>query len=396
MKTGLRHVLDTLSSLKLTLVCLAAAMLLVFAGTLAQVRFGIQIVQERYFQSLFVWFAPQGDEGFRIPVFPGGHLIGGVLLANLIAAHIRRFRLEWRKLGIQLIHIGLIVMLAGGLMTDLLSVESFMRLREGETRNYSEDFEARELAVIDTSHEDFDEVTVISEERLERGRLLAPEALPFCIVVRNYMMNSQLRRLDRGDPRARPAATQGAGAGIQIEERNRATGMKERDTRSAVIELIATPDANHQGGGVLGTWLVSDALGAPQSVEVAGRRWTLELRPERHYKPFSLTLHDFTHEKYPGTEIPKNYSSAVTLHDPAAGESREALIYMNHPLRFGGETFYQAGFEQGDDTSILQVVRNPGIVAPYAGCIIVGAGLLLQFGTHLIGFARKRRTPAHL
>lgn len=395
MKSKLIRALDRLSSLKLTMVCLAAAMLLVFAGTLAQVRFGIEIVQERYFQSLFVWYAPQGEAGFRIPVFPGGHLIGGVLLANLIAAHVRRFRLTWKKLGIQLIHVGIIVMLAGGLLTDLFSVESFMRLSEGETRNYSEDFNDRELAVTDTSHEDFDEVTVIPEAALKPGKLFAPDALPFRIVVRDYMMNSELRMLDRADPEAKPAATQGSGSRIQLKEMDRATGMKQRDTRSAVIELIALPDENNEGGGLLGTWLVSDALGAPQSVEVGGKSWTLELRATRHYKPFSLTLHDFAHDKYLGTEIPKNFSSAVTLHDDRTGESREVLIYMNHPLRFEGETFYQAGFERGEDTSVLQVVRNPGIIAPYAGCIIVGAGLLLQFGTHLSGFARKRRNAAH-
>ncbi len=38
-----------------------------------------------------------------------------------------------------------------------------------------------------------------------------------------------------------------------------------------------------------------------------------QLRPARYYKPYSLTLQDFTHEVYPGTQIPKNFSSKVTL-----------------------------------------------------------------------------------
>jgi len=40
----------------------------------------------------------------------------------------------------------------------------------------------------------------------------------------------------------------------------------------------------------------------------------------------------------------------------------------------------------------LQVVHNPSFLAPYVACIIVAAGLLVQFGIHLVGFARKRRT----
>jgi len=60
-------------------VCLAAAMALIFAGTLAQVHLGIHEAQQRYFQSMFVWWPPDG-RGFQIPIFPGGHLIGSVLL----------------------------------------------------------------------------------------------------------------------------------------------------------------------------------------------------------------------------------------------------------------------------------------------------------------------------
>ena len=33
---------------------------------------------------------------------------------------------------------------------------------------------------------------------------------------------------------------------------------------------------------------------------------------------------------------------------------------------------------------------NPGWLVPYIACILVGLGLTLQFGTHLLGFARRR------
>src|ERR1041384_7868593 len=145
------------TSLKLTIVCLAAGMALIFAGTLAQVHLGIHEAQQRYFQSMFVWWPPEG-RGFQIPIFPGGHLIGAVLLINLIAAHLKRFRWSWRKLGIHLTHAGLIIMLAGGLFTDLFAVESYMRLTRGATKNYSEDQRHMELAIIDTTDNDLDKV----------------------------------------------------------------------------------------------------------------------------------------------------------------------------------------------------------------------------------------------
>ena len=54
---------------------------LVFAATLDQVNLGIWAVQEKYFHSLFV-LAKFGD--LPVPVFPGGYLIGGLLLIALI------------------------------------------------------------------------------------------------------------------------------------------------------------------------------------------------------------------------------------------------------------------------------------------------------------------------
>src|ERR1043166_7891191 len=108
----LHKIVDLITSLKLTIVCLAAGMALIFAGTIAQVHLGIHEAQERYFQSFFVWWPPDSAT-WKIPVFPGGHLIGAILLINLIAAHAARFRWAWRKFGIHLPHAGLIIMLAG-------------------------------------------------------------------------------------------------------------------------------------------------------------------------------------------------------------------------------------------------------------------------------------------
>src|ERR1700747_3713693 len=65
-KEMLHKLVDLITSLKLTIACLAAAMVLVLAGTFAQVHFGIHLVQQRYFQSLFVWWAPHGHS-FKCP-----------------------------------------------------------------------------------------------------------------------------------------------------------------------------------------------------------------------------------------------------------------------------------------------------------------------------------------
>jgi hypothetical protein len=112
---------------------------------------------------------------------------------------------------------------------------------------------------------------------------------------------------------------------------------------------------------------------------------------ERFYKPFTVHLLEFKHDKYPGTDIPKNFSSRVRLQRPATGEDREVLIYMNNPLRYAGETYYQASFDPDDHGTVLQVVHNPSWLTPYFSCVLVGIGLMTQFSSHLIDFAGKRK-----
>src|SRR5437764_2019668 len=270
-----RKLIDLITSLKLTIVCLAAGMVLIFAGTLAQVHLGIHEAQERYFQSFFVWWPPEG-RGIKLPIFPGGHLIVAVLLINLVAAHVKRFRWTWRKLGIHLTHAGLIIMLAAGLFTDLFAVESHMRLANGDTKNHSEDMRETELAVVDTSSDDLDQVTAIPESVLRHNRVIDHWTLPFQIVVRNFYQNSRLKMLSQADSDARPIANQGPGAMIAVEPMARTTAQDERDVPTAAIEILPK-----ESGGSLGTWLVSDALGAPQGFSCGGRTWKIAMRTAR-------------------------------------------------------------------------------------------------------------------
>ena len=73
---------------------------------------------------------------------------------------------------------------------------------------------------------------------------------------------------------------------------------------------------------------------------------------------------------------------------------------MNDPLRHEGETFYQSSFEnEGEavESTVLQVVKNPGWMIPYTSCVMVTLGLLIHFLIKLTGFLTKRsRLPATL
>ncbi|MDE3084961.1 MAG: cytochrome c biogenesis protein ResB, partial [Verrucomicrobiota bacterium] len=330
----------------------------------------------------------QPVNGVPVPVFPGGYIIGGLLLINLIAAHIYRFKFTWRKSGIQLAHLGLILLLLSQFLTGLSQRESQLQFRVGETKHYSEDFFLNELAVIDTTDPKADQVVSIPEALLKRGKDIQYPKLPFRVVPRIYFPNSsvQMRGQATGDAPPSPA-TAGIGPQIAVTPEPLTYKQDERNMPAAFIELIGAE-------GSLGTWLVSPWLEAPQTFDYAGRTWQLVMRFKRYYTPYSMTLLQLKNDVYPSTDIPKNFSSQVRIVDENGKGSRNVLIYMNSPLRYGGLTYYQYQMNKADGLSVLQVVHNPSWLLPYIACLMVAAGLLIQFGLHLFGFIRKRTKSA--
>ena len=386
MPNLVRQFRDFFVSIRLTVVLLVLSMILVFWATLAQVQLGVWGVQQKFFHSFFVLQQIPGT-AVSVPAFPGGYFIGGLLVLNLTAAHIYRFRLEWRKAGIQLTHAGLILLLVGELLTGLMQQESLMRLDIGESKRYSESYRQFELAVMDITDPQFDTVVGIPDTVLgDTGTVQLPK-LPFQVRIHEYYANSSLRMKAQTPGLPPSRATAGIGPGISVMPLAPNTKENEGNSPAALVELIA-PE------GTLGTWLVSPLLGQPQTVVYQGRTWELTLRLKRYYQPHAVKLINFTHEKYAGTDIPKNFASRIHLSTEDRRVDRDVLIYMNNPLRYVGLTYYQAGFENNDRTSILQVVRNPSWLLPYIACIMMGVGLVLQFSIHLFGFFRKRAAAA--
>jgi hypothetical protein len=100
--------------------------------------------------------------------------VAAALLVNLIAAHLARFKLSWKKAGILFLHSGLILLLIGQLFGDIfIDLESQMRLDQGQTKNYSESLYHDELAIINTSGNDSDQVISVPDSQLYKGNRIA-------------------------------------------------------------------------------------------------------------------------------------------------------------------------------------------------------------------------------
>ena len=394
---------QSLSSIKLTIFLLSASTLLIFFGTLDQVHYGIYHTQQKYFEHAFVvWQYPRqfiygaSLQWLQLPM-PGGYLLGPLLILNLSVAHFRYFRPSWKKVGIPFIHAGIVILLLGQLWTQVRQIDYFLWLAEGDRGNFVEAFHLDEFVIIDKSDAEKDRVYAWDINALSRSNATLEHAdLPFDVDVLWFVRNAAIfLRSQATNPYPQMPFDRGLGAERDYVAIAMPPTYKEgeRNITTAVVRLNAAE-------GPIGTWLVSNIFRQTmplreffpvQGFEYQGREFELAIRFKRAYLPAELELLEFRHDRYPGTNIPFNFSSEMRIHETDAGTSRDTLIYMNNPLRYGGLTFYQASFADEDTKSMLQVVANPARWIPYLASTVITIGLVLQFMISLFVHAGRRK-----
>ena len=347
------QILAALGSLRFTVGLLAAAALLVVAGTLAQAREGLWSVQAGYFHA-WVVYARAGE--FSLPVFPGGRTLGLLLLANLGSVTVRgRHR---TGAGLLAVHLGVLLLLGGALLSGLSRTEYRLRLVPGEPATRLEVPRELELAVADAADPRAAAVWTGSLAELRPGRLLSAPELPFTATVLAFAPHARLvPRESEGEPGVVPA--------------NPARGPGERD-HPAVRLAVAGAD------GAAREIVVSTALPEPRTVVAGGRGWTVGFRPRSVPQPWELTLRTFEREWHEGTRIERASRARLLLRPEGTGEGREVVVAPNAPLRHAGLTFYLDGPDLAGRGVILQVVRDPAGWVPYAAGALLAGGLVLN------------------
>jgi ABC-type transport system involved in cytochrome c biogenesis permease subunit len=303
-----------------------------------------------------------------------------------------------KRAGVVLLHSGIALMMVNEVVVHVCHVETRMTMFEGDTVNFAEDIRESEFVLVNSSDKDFDEVISFKGTHLEHAAQenikLTDEKLPFDIKVLQYFTNSDL---DKARPTKR--VTQGVGTQIGIIELDPVAGTDTEgiiDINSAIVQLIDKKTGQDAGVVVVSVWFgVVNVEGQNTVVDSDGKRWDLQLRSKRYYKPYSVTLIDTSREDYIGTSQVKDYRSIVRIYDPAQKVDIRHHIWMNNPLRYSGETFYQSDhrFMDGRERSVLSVVQNTGWLIPYISCVIVGMGMFAHFWVVLVRFL-KRLKPA--
>jgi hypothetical protein len=321
-------------------------MVLLALGTVAQRDLGLFDAQKIFFSSWILWLGP-------LPL-PGAYTTLGVITLCLLA----KFLLysPWRKhqAGIILAHLGVLVLLTGGLVTAFSQQEGFLLLKEGQSGNAVSDYHDRVLRI----EKDGETVRAIPFETLARGDVLAD--LPFTFSIETLCRNCR--------PVPVKDTTNRHGLAERVTLQDAPPDQSDEANLSGMVFKISGADDQD------GIYLVMEEI--PHKPQIGD--YEISLGRAETILPFEIELKDFQRELHPGTEMARGFSSDVIVKEN--GIEWPYHIRMNEPLRYKGYTFYQASFSMRPDGeySVLSVVRNKGRIFPYLASAIIFAGLLLH------------------
>ncbi len=300
-----------------------------------------------------------------------------------------------------LLHLGVGLLMLGQFTFGDRQTEQKLTLIEGQSTNTFVNLDEVELQLIRTE-DGVQTVTAIPASRLEAAAkkhvVIDDPALPVKVRVEQFFENSTLAAPGDENP-----ATQGMGLQYAAVARDKSGGAKmETNIPAAYIELL-----DPESEASLGTYLVSFMLNdqaalipdgtskdAMDSVTIGDASYEIGLRMHREVKPYWVQLDDVQRINWSNSDTPRDFSSFIRIVDHETGEDRKERVWMNNPLRYRGETFYQQNYSPlpgGKELTTLQVVRNSGWLIPYVACSITALGMLVHFWGTLTRFIARRR-----
>lgn len=331
-------------------------MFLVVMGTISQKNLGLYDASEKYFSSIILWLGP-------IPA-PGGLTTIGVIFIALSIKFI--FYSPWnrKKAGTIITHLGILLLLLGGIITAAVSQEGFMIIPEGRNINHMSDYYKKVVHI----KKDGTILNSVDFDELDTKQNIEIEDLTINILEKCENCGARA-------PSGIYKNLQDMAANMELYSQA-SEKQKEANFSGLVLDINSHDDQS-------GTYIVMEDINKNPTLQI--NESTLEISLTRHSTPlpFSITLNDFRKIDYPGTQKAKEYEADITLHD--GDVSWPTTISMNKPLRYKGYSFYQSSFEQrpGMEVTVLNVVKNEGRAFPYIATLVIFIGLLVHLIIHL-------------
>ncbi len=334
-----------------------------------------------YGESAFI-----GDSAMRVL----WRLIQGTIAA--IVCYLGALLVFRRKAGIVVVHSGLLLLMAGELLTSLSAIEQRMFFYEGDTTSHTFNVDESEVALISPVADDKETVVALDFDALKVESTFTDSRLPVRLKPLALFTNSILQKKQPGDPSI--PGEQGIAKTYRCVPVAPTSGADTNSTNlsSAYVEVLRTDKDESLGVFLISQQLYQNDTFDLDSFEVDGRRWQIALRFRHYYKPYSVFLESTERTNYLGTTTPRTYSSRFRIIDPQHNTDEIKSVSMNEPLRYNNETFYQSGHDVGPDGrtwSILQIVQNTGWLIPYVSCTFVGFGLFMHFMAIFLRFVER-------
>ena len=374
------------ASFALTITLLVFLFLIILFGTFYQIDHGLYAAQQKYFDSVYVLH----EVGpITIPL-PGAYILMVLFGINLLCGGFIRIRKSRQTVGVLITHFGIAFMLVSCALTFHFVERGHMRLYETQASNEFSSYvdwsievgkpeKGGTLHVIDD--------TEFSDLTDGKSRTFHNADLPFDLKLSDYSINafaSPVRPVMPPSPRIID------GYFLDVMKPDL---QAEANLPGLYVEVI-NKETQEVTEGIL--WGMSME---PLTVIVNDEPWLVNLARKRWALPFSIRLDEFIHEKHAGTDMAKSYESYVTKTE---NDQKDSIrIWMNHPLRHNGYTFFQESWGPPNAApgtplySQFAVVRNPGDQGPLYACIIISIGLLIHFIQKLLAYMSieaKRRT----
>ena len=355
----LKRALFFLGGPRLLFYVLPYLMVILILGTVSQKWIGLYAALETYFYSFYFMIG--------ILPLPGGLIAMGLVFVNMIVKFIWFSPWSRAKTATNLTHLGVIILLAGGIVSALTRYDGVMGVALDQTESAAQSYEDADFVVRDETRGDV--VLRLPYETLRADDVIAgaQSGLPFDITILDACLNCDivLRDPSQAEDWVGPAAS------MALVDK-KPDKQPENNLQGVSFRIEGTDAAD-------GNYLTFESFPKPPRVEEDEKAYTLYVERRPHELPFQVQLTAFEKTLYPGTDKAKAYRSDVIIRD--GEQTFAATVTMNNPLRYEGYTLYQSSYyalPDGTPVSVFSVVRNKGYVFPYVSCILIALGLLLH------------------
>jgi hypothetical protein len=320
---------EALASLRLAVTVMVTLGVVCAAGTFYETSHGMPAAQRDIYRTW--WFG----------------LLLGFLGANVFCAMVRRYPWRSHHVGFVTAHVGILIVLAGSLISLHWGLDANLPLLEGETS---------------------DRVSLLD-------RVLYV-ALPGRGADDPFPVDFEKRPPRPGREQRFPVP--GSDVALVAEDFLHHVGPAPPPPPEKAEKRIPAVKVRLEwpGGRSASEWVPWTEA---RSFACRGSHAVVAYRPPQATLPFRVTLLDFSSRHYPGSDLAATYESLVRIDDPGRGVS-EHLISMNHPLHYRGHVFFQASFVEGEPTtSVFSVARAPGLPLVYLGVVLISLGVVWMF-----------------